>query len=93
MWFAALSPRIEHDPWLVTLAIRLLQDSPDVQDLFHNYKGSFDLRKIKAVRMFKYKYSYTKPGSEDIWKRREKTEHIGRITLENDGKAENKNFF
>ncbi|CAG5111097.1 Oidioi.mRNA.OKI2018_I69.chr2.g5433.t1.cds [Oikopleura dioica] len=92
MWFAALAPRIEYDPWLITLAIRLLQDSTDVQDLFHNYGRRVDykkfihLRKVTAVRMFKYKYHYTDPEkSKNIWKRSEKTVHLGRITLKNEG--------
>ena len=36
--------------------------------------------------MFKYKYSYKQPGEEGIWKRRDKTEHLGIITLEHEGK-------
>lgn len=56
MWFAALG-RIEHNPWLVNLMIRILQNSKPVLDLLA--ENPFPEAPPQYIRAKKYLYTFT----------------------------------
>ena len=71
MWFAALS-RIEHNPWLSQTMHRLLENSPEVVDLFET--NPFPDEPPRFVRAMLYRYSFTdaeerENSAGDYWKR------------------------
>lgn len=73
MWFAAFQS-VRHQPWLLDLSYKFLNNDPGVMNLIaHNPFEGEDPPKF--IRMDHYKYWYTKRGSAaalrgDWWERR-----------------------
>ena len=83
MWFAALG-KIDHNTWLVNFAIRILQQKEEVLNLIdrNSYEKKFGLYKPIYVRMYTYKYHYTKNREDGVWYRDSKQMYLNAITLE-----------
>ena len=82
MWFAALG-RLETNPWVLNLGIRLLQGSPEVLRLFE--KNPFENSLPRYVRAIAYDYQFTsfeeRKETGDWWKRGEPRLYMPSISL------------
>ena len=74
MWIAAQTGRIERNPWMLSLLLKLLQQEKDVIGLLESDPWAENDAKPKYIRIEKYKYSFNEKGSSPYWKR----ERIGR---------------
>ncbi|XP_045190292.2 lipase maturation factor 1-like [Mercenaria mercenaria] len=73
LWFAAFQ-NYQTNPWIVTLAAKLLQNDTETMTLL-DHNPFKDTRPPKYIRLQHYSYKFTKIGSKDAqlgrwWKRR-----------------------
>ena len=61
MWFAALGS-YQHNPWLISLLYRILQDEPAVLTLLDLSNRKAKAKPPKVVRALHYKYRFTEFG-------------------------------
>jgi hypothetical protein len=73
MWFAGLNPR-RHEPWLIPLARRLLEGSPEVWALLAEHP--FADEPPDELRLLAYRYRFARPGDDAWWDR----EPLGALT-------------
>src|SRR5262249_23829968 len=66
MWFASLVPR-EDVPWIDGLIYALLTAKPPVLDLFAH--DPFAGKPPTWIRILRYRYRFTAPGSANVWTR------------------------
>jgi len=74
LWIAAQTGRIERNPWILSLLLKLLQKEKDVVGLLESDPWSGNDASPRYIRVEKYKYSYNDKGSSPYWNR----ERIGR---------------
>ena len=87
MWFAALGS-YQHNPWLVSLAYRLLEGRQEVSQLM-SPSCPWRNKTPKFVRARKFTYTFTTdPGSRDWWQRKEEGEYLPVLTKDNKGLQE-----
>ncbi len=83
MWFAAMSPA-PRDPWMTTLATRLLEGDRTVLALFRS--APFDGRPPRFLRARYYRYRFTTPAERSatgsLWKRDLAGEYFPAVSLE-----------
>ena len=84
--FSALG-NLNHNPWLINFAIRLLQEEKQVLKLINlkSWKQHFPDSNSKPVflRMFNYNYHYVDPNDDGIiWRRDKKKQYLATIDLE-----------
>lgn len=58
MWFAALGT-YHQNPWLMSLAYRLLSGQPEVLALMNNMKNPFAEKPPRYIKASLYRYHYT----------------------------------
>merc|ERR1719436_1510506 len=76
MWFAALGS-YEYNPWLVSLAYRLLSGQPEVVRLLSPESAWVGTEPPAYIRARKYIYTYTESIQDrDWWVRREVGEYL-----------------
>jgi hypothetical protein len=78
MWFAALG-RFETTPWFQSLAIRLLQGSPEVLGLLE--KNPFPEKPPKYIRAILDDYTFTSVGDGNWWRREPAAIYCPEISL------------
>ena len=87
MWFAALGS-YQHNPWLVSLAYRLLEGREEVSRLMSPscpWRG----KTPKYIRAKKYIYTFTSdPKSQHWWERKEEGEYLPILTKDSKGLQE-----
>lgn len=66
IWFAAFQ-RPEHNPWLLHLIWKLLDNDKDTLNLLAN--NPFKEKPPNYIRVQYYRYEFTKPGSSTYWER------------------------
>ena len=87
MWFAALGS-YQHNPWLVSLAYRLLEGRQEVSQLM-SPSCPWRNKTPKFVRARKFTYTFTTdPRSRDWWQRKEEGEYLPVLTKDNKGLQE-----
>lgn len=75
MWFAALSS-YEQQPWIVSLAYRLLEGRPEVLGLLSPH-SAWQRRPPAFIRARKFTYTFTgQMGVKEWWSRREDGEYL-----------------
>jgi len=74
LWIAAQTGRIERNPWMLNLLLKLMQQEKDVIGLLESDPWAGSDASPKYIRVEKYKYSYNKEGTSPYWNR----ERIGR---------------
>lgn len=74
MWFAALS-RADRQPWFVNLCTRLLRGTPEVLALLAN--NPFPEKPPLYIRASMYRYQFTTPEENRLFKTRWKREYLG----------------
>ncbi|MFT5466698.1 MAG: hypothetical protein ACI8UO_001798 [Verrucomicrobiales bacterium] len=83
IWFAA-SGSLKGEPWHVFLATRLLENRPEVTDLFR--QNPFADQPPTAIRMTFYEYRFTTPkereANGDWWVRESKGQFLQPVTLD-----------
>lgn len=57
MWFAAIVTR-KQNPWLISLAYRLLRGQPEVLALMNNVENPFLEKPPRYIKASLYRYSY-----------------------------------
>jgi len=93
MWFAALGT-YQHNPWLISLVYRILQNKKSVLKLIDEEKIPEDFRTTppKVMRITKFKYHFTGPtnagggavdGGGDWWYRDGKEEYLFPVSADN----------
>ena len=60
MWIASQTGRIERNPWILSLLLKLLQQEKDVLDLLESDPWAGNDAAPKYIRVDKYRYSYNK---------------------------------
>lgn len=77
IWFAAMtSPR--RQPWMVNLIWKLLHNDPETLLLLE--KNPFPTSPPRYIKVDRYRYEFTEPGSEAVWKRSFKGEWLGPLS-------------
>ncbi|XP_066594651.1 lipase maturation factor 2-like [Prorops nasuta] len=71
MWFAALG-NYNQNPWLMSLAYRLLNGQPEVLALMNTVESPFKNKPPKFIRASLYHYHYTLKSQTNTWWTREK---------------------
>ncbi|XP_023236745.1 lipase maturation factor 1-like [Centruroides sculpturatus] len=84
MWFAAFQ-NYQYNPWLIHLAVKLLENDDTVMSLisFNPFEGR---KPPKFIRAEHYHYTYTKIGSEEAknghwWKRKHVANYLPPVSL------------
>lgn len=87
MWFAALGS-YQQNPWLVSLAYRLLEGREEVSQLM-SPSCPWRNKTPRYVRAKKFTYTFTEdPQSKDWWQRKEDGEYLPILTRDNKGLQE-----
>ena len=87
MWFAALGS-YQHNPWLVSLAYRLLEGREEVARLM-SPSCSWRRKTPKYIRAKKYIYTFTSdPKSQHWWERKVEGEYLPILTKDSKGLQE-----
>jgi hypothetical protein len=79
MWFAALS-EASQEPWLVHLVYKLLQNDPGVLSLLQN--RPFPRAPPRYVRAERYRYHFTRIGSQAYWRRERIGSYLPALSLD-----------